>query len=105
MTNMKNLMSKLEDITEGVGKFVATLSRIEQLVKRNDYTSALKLGAKLLGNKKLEKTFTLIGELHDLDGSLDRNLEIYRMEKSKELDAIAKRNLSKDDYRLFNRSF
>ena len=81
------------------------MERITKKVKYNDYTGALRLAAKMLGSKKLEKQFEIINELQDLDGSLNSNLEKYRMDLSKEIDSIAEKNLSKDDYRSFNRAF
>jgi hypothetical protein len=81
------------------------MERIAKKVKYNDYTGALRLAAKMLGSKKLERQFELIGELQKLDGSLNLHLEKYRMDLSKDIDSIAQRDLSKYDYILFNRAF
>jgi hypothetical protein len=81
------------------------MERIAKKVKYNDYTGALQLAAKMLGSKKLERQFEIIGELQKLDGSLNSNLEKYRMDLSKDIDSIAQRDLSKFDYILFNKAF
>ena len=95
-----------ENINESASKLnPSIMESITKKVKYNDYTGALRLAAKMLGSEKLEKQFELINELQGLDGSLNSNLEKYRMDLSKEIDSIAEKNLSKDDYRSFNRAF
>jgi hypothetical protein len=94
------------DICESKAGFnPAVIELISKKVSRNDITGALMLGAKMLGAKKLEKKFDLISKLHDIDGSMDSDLMKYRMTASKELDAIAKRDLSDDEFKSFNRAF
>jgi hypothetical protein len=93
-------------VTEGKSKYDATtLLKIKKLVDKNAHGEALELAAGMLGSRYFEKKFGLINKLHDMDGHLDGDLKKYRLSASYDLDKLAKKELSDEEYDEFNSMF
>lgn len=93
------------EIDESRGGFDAGIGKIAKLVSRNEHAKAFELGAKLIGAKKMEKKMSLIGNLQDLDGFTDSNLERYRKMAEDDLMRMSKDALSGEQYDAFKGAF
>lgn len=81
------------------------IRKIKRLTSINDHQTANFLGARMLGAKKLEKKFSLIAQLADLDVGLDGNLSKYASSAYENMMSIAKRDLSDEEYEAFHGAF
>lgn len=83
----------------------SSYAKIAALTDVNDHNAAMVEGAKLLGNKKLQKIFETIQTLHKIEGSMPQDLMKYRQYTYTVMMKEAKKKLHKDDYKLFYGAF
>lgn len=81
------------------------IDKIAKLTDRNDHSGARILGAQYLKNKKLERIFTAIKDIHLVERSLPPQIKDYRYEKYKEMMKYAKSKLDKETYERFSGAF
>lgn len=103
---IQNLMKKIhlesEDFDEDeLSESEMIINKIRKMVDRNDHTNAMAVGAKMLGNLKLEKIFKAISSIQDIEGYLPHNLSLYRYDKLQDMYKEAEKRLDQEDYELF----
>lgn len=82
-----------------------TVKEIAKLTDNNNHTEALIEGAKMVGATKLVKKLELVFKLQDLEGHMPVGLREYRDQLSKELDSLAKRDMSDEEFESFHGAF
>ena len=81
------------------------LKEISVLTDYNDHNGAYQLGAHILEHTLLEKKLKMVGEIRDLQGSVDMNLGNYQYALYNELMEFAKKKLTPKDYYAFYSCF
>jgi hypothetical protein len=100
-------MSTTREVLEEAKKdnFAAEMKKIARMTADNLHTDAIIAGAKLLGNKRIQKIAELIDKIHEVEGSMPSELITYRNSIQKQLGDQAKEQLTPEQLNLWYTGF
>jgi len=109
-------MSLLQELTDAAGitlneakdlgpAFDKAVAKIADMTDNNDHAAALVEGAKLIKNKSLEKVFTALEMIQDVEHQLSPDVGKVTRRYEQVLWATAKAKLSPADYDKFHGAF
>jgi len=79
--------------------------KVSELTNINDHGGALLYLAKTLGYKDLEKIIDYINKIHDIEGSIDKDLRNFRTSKMEEVFSRIKKQYGKDVFTKIKSAF
>jgi len=104
-------MKKMLDIIEAAGDVEEArfdrkvVEKVVSLTGRNDHNGAILEIAKMIGAKKIEKIIEYLQGIQKILGYMPFDLVKYRGDLSSELEKLAKKKLSKEEYKELYSAF